>query len=86
MFYHLYLTFFTFIIYITILKNKVFPYFFLFYCILSQRKAIGKQPNEIELFYITHYKVKNGWSSEKAQVVYVNTIGYILKLINITIM
>ena len=53
---------------------------------LNQRKAIGEQPNEIELFYITHYNAKNDWSSEKAQVVYVSIVDYFHRLINIIVM
>ncbi|KDO39328.1 hypothetical protein CISIN_1g041788mg, partial [Citrus sinensis] len=32
-----------------------------------KRKATGEQPNEIELFYITHFSIKKGWSNAEAQ-------------------
>ncbi|ESR42209.1 hypothetical protein CICLE_v10013495mg, partial [Citrus x clementina] len=33
----------------------------------KKRKATGEQPNEIELFYITHFSIKKGWSNAEAQ-------------------
>ncbi|XP_052296341.1 uncharacterized protein LOC102609798 isoform X1 [Citrus sinensis] len=36
----------------------------------KKRKAIGEQPNEIELFYITHFSIKKGWSNVEAQYDY----------------
>ncbi|KAK9214630.1 hypothetical protein WN944_006624 [Citrus x changshan-huyou] len=35
-----------------------------------KRKATGEQPNEIELFYITHFSIKKGWSNVEPQYDY----------------
>ncbi|GAY58633.1 hypothetical protein CUMW_188460 [Citrus unshiu] len=52
--------------FLAIVKKKLL----LWNCRMIYRKAIGEQPNEIELFYITHFSIKKGWSNVEAQYDY----------------